>query len=184
MPKIILGLVGPIASGKGVTKEYLEKKYKANSHRFSTVLRDILKRLYLPISRNNLQNLSSNIRTLFGSDILDKVITQDLIADQQDIVIIDGVRRLNDIKSLINFSNFYLISISADLKTRHQRVVRRNENIGDDKKTLEQFLLDEQKESESEIPQVMSQSKYQLNNNGTLNDLYRQIDEIIKKIKK
>ncbi len=184
MSKIIIGLTGPIASGKDVTKKYLEKKYQAQSYRFSTVLRDILKRLYSPISRKNLQDLSLNLRTLFGSNILAQVIAQDVDNSQQEIVIVEGIRRLADIETLKDFSNFYLISISAKQKIRYERVIKRNENVGDAQKTFAEFLTDENKESELEIPIVMAKAKYQLDNNQSLTDLYREIDEIIRKIKK
>jgi len=184
MSKIILGLVGPIASGKEVSKKYLEKKYGADSHRFSTVLRDLLNRLYLPISRANLQNLSLNIRTLFGGDILARVIAKDIKNDQQEIIIIEGIRRSDDIVALKEFPNFYLISINAKQKIRYQRVVDRHENIGDAEKTFEQFLIDEQKEAELEIPKVMAQAKYRLDNNYSFEKLYQQIDKIVAEIKK
>ena len=41
--KIIIGLTGKIACGKGVTKKYILSKYgeRAADYRFSTILRDI-----------------------------------------------------------------------------------------------------------------------------------------------
>lgn len=182
MPKKILGLTGLIASGKDVAKKYIEEKYGASSHRFSTMLRDILNRLYLPITRENLQLLSLDLRRRFGSDALAKVIARDVLNDQKEIVIVEGIRRLDDIKELRDFPNFHLISIDADPKTRYDRVIKRNENIGDADKTFEQFLHEESRESESEIPQVIAEASYHLDNNGSIEDLYKQIDTIIKKL--
>jgi len=182
MPKIIIGLTGQIASGKGVSKKYLEKEYGASSHRFSTVMRDILKRLYLPLERNNLQNLSLSIRKAFGGDIFAKVIAQDVSSDSNNIVVIDGVRRFDDITSLKNLTGFYLIAIKANPEIRYQRVISRNENAGDNQKTWEQFLEEEKGEAEMEIPKVMATAKFHLDNNGTLDELYLQIDQIIKSL--
>jgi dephospho-CoA kinase len=184
MSKIILGLVGPIASGKEISKKYLEKKYQGQSFRFSTALRDILNRLYLPISRPNLQDLSLSLRTSFGANLLAQVINQDIINSKQNLIIVDGLRRLDDIAILKNLPNFYLIAIDAQQKIRYQRVIGREENIGDKDKTWKQFLEDEQKEAELEIPTVIAQAKYKLDNNGSLDELYEQIDKIIVKIKK
>lgn len=185
MPKVILGFVGHIASGKDVCKKYIMEKYGANSHRYSTVLRDILNRLYLPINRNNLQDLSLDLRTRFGSDLLARVIIEDIDRDENDIVIIDGIRRLDDIKNLINkFPDLYTIGIDVKAELRYERLVKRAENIGDADKTFEQFLSDDKKEAELEIPTVMAAAKYRLDNNGTLEDLYAQIDKIIADIKK
>jgi dephospho-CoA kinase len=184
MPKIIIGFVGRIASGKEVSKKYLEANYGAGSHRFSTMLRDILTRLYLPITRENLQNLSLDLRTRFGGDTLERVIFEDVNHDPQDIVIVDGIRRQDDIAKFKTLSNFYLISVETSSALRYARAVQRNENAGDDAKTLEQFLAEDTREAETEIPLVMASAAYQLNNDGTLADLYQQIDQIVAKIKK
>ena len=184
MSKIIIGLTGPLASGKDVAKKYIDRKYSASTYKFSTVLRDILDRLHLPITRNNMQDLSLDLRNRFGSDILAKVITADAKNNANDIVIVDGVRRLDDIKHLRNLPEFNLISIDANEKVRYDRMKLRNENKGDNVKTFEEFLEDCRKEAELEIPTVMAQASYYLNNSGTLKDLYEQIDKIIEEIKK
>lgn len=183
MSKIIIGLTGLIASGKDVSKKYLIEKYGASSHRFSQPLRDILTRLYLPATRSHMQTLSLDLRTRFGSEILAQVISTDLKNDPREIVIIDGIRRQDDIKNLQNFPGFYLVSIEADPTIRYKRVVKRQENPGDDKKTWEEFLFDEQQEAELQIPAVMKTAKYTLDNTGTLPELYAQIDQIMAKIK-
>lgn len=185
MPKIIIGFVGHIASGKDVCKKYIMERYGASSHRYSTALRDILNRLYLPINRNNLQDLSLDLRTRFGSDLLARVIIEDIDRDANEIVIIDGIRRLDDTKSLNEkFPDLYIIGIDVKAELRYERMVKRNENEGDADKTFEQFLIDDKKEAELEIPTVMAAAKYHLDNNGTLEELYAQIDKIIADIKK
>lgn len=185
MPKIILGFAGHIASGKDVCKKYIMDKYGASSHRYSTVLRDILNRIYAPINRNNMQDLSLDLRNRFGSDILARVIIEDINRDEHEIVIIDGIRRLEDVTSLIDkFPDLCIISIEVDAEIRYERSVKRNENAGDAEKTFEQFSADDKKEAELEIPTVMAAAKYKLNNNGTFEELYAQIDKIIAEIKK
>ena len=181
MPKIIIGLVGPIASGKEVCKKYLENNYGASSYKFSTVLRDILNRLYLPLDREKLQDLSLDLRTRFGSDILARVITEDAKKDQHEIVIVDGVRRMDDIIHLNVLPEFKLISVDADIHIRYERMKKRNENAGDADKTWGDFLVDCQREAELEIPTVMNKSAYQLNNDGSFDDLYQQLDSILEK---
>ena len=183
MSKIIIGLVGPLASGKDVSKKYIEKKYGASSYKFSTVLRDILTRLYLPIKRDNLQDLSLDLRTRFGSDILAKVITEDAKNDKGEIVIIDGVRRMDDIIHLSGLPEFKLISIDTDINLRYERMKLRNENVGDENKLFNDFLADCNKEAEQEIPIVMAKAHFNLNNNGSLSELYTQLDKILMEIK-
>lgn len=181
MSKIIIGLVGTLASGKGAVKKYIIEKYQAQDCRFSTILRDVLNRVNVPISRENLQNVSTVLRKEFGEDLLAKAIANDASNLNSDIVVIDGIRRLSDIGHLVDLPNFVLVSVDADPKIRFQRLVERNENAGDDKKTFEQFLLDQNVEADRQIPEVIKIAKEKIDNSGDLNGLYKQIDEIISK---
>lgn len=184
MAKIILGFVGPLASGKEVAKKYLEDKHEAGVHRFSIMLRDILNRLYLPISRENMQNLSLSLRNLFGVDTLARVIAQDVQNDQHEIVVVDGVRRLPDIIGLNEIPGFHLVAIDAPAETRYERMKLRNENAGDAEKSFEEFIADGKREAELQIPEVMAAAKFHLDNSGRLEDLYRQIEAILEILKK
>jgi dephospho-CoA kinase len=184
MAKIIIGFAGQLASGKDVCKKYLMDKHGAGSTRFSNVLRDILNRLYLPITRENMQDLSLDLRNRFGGDILSRVVIEDIKKSPQDIMVIDGVRRLEDLDSLKEFSRLYLISLEVNTRVRYDRAVLRNENVGDADKTYEQFLIDGEREAEREIPTVMAAAQYHIDNNGTFEDLYAQLEKIMAEIKK
>jgi len=184
MSKIILGFVGPLASGKDASKKYIEEKYGASSHRFSTMLRDILNRIYVPINRENMQNISLDLRMRFGSDTLARVIAEDVKNDNHEFIVVDGVRRMDDIVNLKHVEGFYLVGIEAKEEIRFERMKLRNENLGDDKKTFAEFLEDCKREAELEIPEVMRNANFTLNNDGDFQELYKQIDEIIVSLKK
>ncbi len=181
--KIILGFVGPIASGKGTVCEFLKTKYNISVYRFSSILRDILDRIYIEQNRNNLQDLSSDLRKRFGDDLLAKVIAEDVKNENNEIIAIDGVRREPDIKYLKVIPGFNLIFINADQKIRFERIIKRGENSDDTKKTLADFQKDEKKEAELQIKEVAKLAKFTINNNGTFDDLYRQIEIILKKLR-
>lgn len=182
MPKLILGFVGKLASGKAVCQKYINEKYDSDSFRFSSILRDVLNRLYIPISRENLQNISLVLRNHFGGNILAEVISQDAKNSKKNIVVIDGIRRLDDISNLKNLPGFKLISIDADPKIRYGRMKLRNENAGDADKSYEQFIIDSEREAELQIPKVMEKADFYLDNNGNIENLHLQIDKIIKEI--
>lgn len=182
MPKLVLGFVGKLASGKDACQRYITEKHNADTTKFSTCLRDILGRIYQPISRENMQNLSLDLRNRFGSDILAQVIAEDVKNSDKDIVVVDGVRRLDDIVSLKGLPGFHLISIDASPETRYERMKKRNENAGDADKTFEQFIEDSEREAEQQIPETMAAATHHLSNEGTLQDLYDQIDKLIAKI--
>lgn len=182
MAKVIFGLVGPIAGGKDTVKKYLEEKYGAESCKFSTSLRDVLARISVPMSRENVQKISTVLRQSFGEDLLAKVIAKDAANFKKDIVVVDGVRRMADIKYLGELQNFALLAIDVNPKIRYERLIKRNENVGDAEKTYAEFLKDHEYETELEIPAIMKKARYVLDNNGGFEDLYKQIDEIMTKL--
>jgi dephospho-CoA kinase len=178
--KMIIGLVGEIASGKGTAAKYLEKKYKAQTIRFSTPLRDVANRLYLEINRSNLQSLSTTLREKFGQDLLAKIIVHDALAAKSNIVVVDGIRRLDDIKHLLKMPQFKLVYITADIKTRFERLKNRNENKDDHQKTFTQFIKDNSAETELTIPLVAKKAKIKIDNGAGLKELHKNLDSIIK----
>ena len=180
--KIIIGIVGEIASGKGTATKYLIEKYQAANYRFSTALRDVLNRVYVEIKRENMQTLSQILRENFGQELLARVMAEDVKKESNPLIVIDGVRRFTDITHLKQLPEFKLIYIVADMEKRFERLRLRRENEDDANKTLEQFKLDSQAEAEKEITAVGQTAYYIINNNGSFEDLYRQIDEIITKL--
>lgn len=180
--KIILGLVGEMGAGKSTITEYIKTKHGAVSFRFSDMLSDIARRLYLEQSRPNLQMISSMIRQNLGEDIMSKVIMKDAAEANAPIVITEGVRRPTDITYLKELPNFYLIGITADERKRYERVLARSEKADDQTKTWEEFQHDGLAEAEQKIKEIKSVANFQIDNNGTKEELYEQINEILKKI--
>lgn len=179
MEKIILGITGEIASGKGTTAKYLIEKYDATTHRFSTALRDVAKRVYLEESRENLQKISTMLRENFGDDILSKVIFHDVNNDNNEIITIDGVRRLGDIEFLKQIPGFKLVYVEASIENRYQRIIKRGENVDDNTKTFEDFKKDHEREAELQIKDLKNVADFVMDNNGSLDELYSQIDNIL-----
>src|SRR4030042_4911787 len=182
--KIILGLAGEIASGKGTVAKYIIEKYQGSSHRVSTMLRDVARRRHLEESRENLQKISTIFRQSFYDDILSMVIAKDVEKnDNHEIIAIDGVRRLADISYLKKINGFKLVYIKTDIKKRFNRITRRSENTDDARKTFEEFKKDHEREAELQIRDLKNQADYVIDNNGSFENLYDQIDKIIKKEK-
>lgn len=184
MSKIIIGLVGEMASGKEVIKKYLSEKHNAKHCKFSTPLRDVLDRLCIEKSRDNLIDVSTLLRERFGQDLLARVIASDASNLDSDIVVVDGVRRMDDIEHLSKLPHFILVRVDADSKLRYERLKLRNENVGDAEKTYGEFMEDHERETEITIPKVMDTAKYSINNNGTFEELYTQVDTLVEKLLK
>lgn len=177
--KIIIGFTGLIASGKGTAAKYLEEKYGASTYRFSTMLRDGLDRFYISQTRENIVIFSEIMRQAFGQDLMAKVIANDARNDEHAIVVVEGIRRMPDITHLKEIPDFKLIRLVAEPQTRWERLTKRNENADDATKTYEQFQADHQMPTELTIPEVMGHADLEIDNNGDLDALYRQLDLLI-----
>jgi len=182
MKKIIFGLVGSPAAGKGEATSYIVDKYKASSHRFSTPMFDCLKRLFIPDSRTNLIKFSETTREMFGDDLYAKVVAQDCVNDIADIVVVEGIRRPADVSLLSKLDNFYLMYITAPVEIRFERTKQRGEKANENEMTLEMFLGQEQASTEILIPEIGATAKYTIDNSGTKEELHSKIDEIIAKL--
>ncbi len=149
MAKVVLGFVGELSSGKGTSVSYLKEKYGASTYSFSTMLRDILDRIYVEQTRDNLIDLSVFLR------------------------------RHADIEYLKKLPNFVLVEISADQETRFDRLKKRNQNVDDQSKTWEQFLADAEKPTEISIREVAKAATKHVDNNGTIEQLKIQLDNLV-----
>ncbi len=180
MKKIIIGIVGENASGKTTMTNYLKEKYGAISFRFSDMLSDILDRVHVEKNRENLQALSTFLRQTYGEDIMSKTLAKDVELSTNNVIVTEGIRRPSDITYLKNMEGFMLVAIVADMKERYGRLKFRNEKSDDKEKTWEQFQIDAEHESEQKIAEIAKEADVVISNNGTIEELYAQIDEMIR----
>ncbi|HWQ60473.1 MAG TPA: AAA family ATPase [Candidatus Fimivivens sp.] len=184
MGKIIIGISGEIASGKDTVAHYLVNRYGAKMFMFSDPLRDVLNRVHIAQTRENLTKISGALRTTFGENILSHVIANDAMKDEEKLVVIDGVRRSSDIEAVQGFPEFSLVYVEASIETRYARLAKRHQNADDDTKTFEEFQKDHLLETEVGIPALKSQAKYIIDNEAGLEDLYAKVDAVVAEMRK
>ena len=131
----IIGLTGPLSSGKHVVAEYLKNK-GFECYSLSQVVRDEAKLRGIKEEREKLQNLGNLLRETFGTGILADRIKKKL--DYSKNIIIDGIRNPGEVTSLRELKNFILIGVTASKEIRFTRVLSRNRES--DPKSFEEFL--------------------------------------------
>lgn len=182
--KIIIGLVGEIASGKDTFADYLEKKYNSETISFSQPLRDILDRLYLPQTRENLANLGITLRKTFYQTLLGDVVTKEVRNSKKPVTCLPNIRLESDVEKLKNIKGFVLININVSPEKRYKRILKRSQNVDDKTKTWKQFLKDSKLSTEIQIRKIAKRAKFTIDNNGSHQKMYAQIDEVMKQILK
>ena len=182
--KIIIGIAGEIASGKDTVGKYIAEKYAALALRFSQPLRDILDRIGLEQNRENMAKISLYLRKAFGEDILSRAILNEAEKKPDTLVVVDGVRRLPDIIHLERNKHFYFVYVDGSPEKRYERLILRRQNTDDATKTPMQFEKDAKLETELQIRDLKERADFVIDNDGTLQELYTQIDTVIMELKK
>ena len=178
---LILGLIGEKLGGKDTVAEFLVAKHGATHIRHSHILDEILQILNIPISRRNEIDLGMALRQAFGDGILSRALARRVRSIQNDMVIINGIRfpeELDNARSL----GAKIIYVTAPSGARYARFLKRQEKTDDASQSLEEFTNQEQEPTEINIPSLGSQADYKLENTGTLEDLYKKVDELIHRL--
>ena len=119
---MIIGLTGPLGSGKGIIADYL-KDFGFKYYSLSDTVREEAKKRNIKITRENLQELGNLLREQHGPNIwaiktLEKV--------NYPNAIIDGIRNPGEIEELKKQQDFVLIGVNAPRKLRLNRIKGRN----------------------------------------------------------
>lgn len=183
MQKLIIGLVGEKLAGKDEAAKYLIEKYGAFHIKFSHLLDEILDILDMPKTRRNEIDLGLGLRNLFGSDVLYHALKKRVLAASQNMVVINGIR-MDEFDKIVNDLGARTIYITAPLELRFERYLKRHEKADDGKLTLEEFARQDKEElTEKGIPGLGGRAQFKIENTGTLEELYNQIEKIISQIK-
>lgn len=167
MPKLIIGLVGQAGCGKGTAADLLRNEYGAGYIRFSGILGQVLETLGIEKSRENFTKLSNGLRDAYGEDALSYAVEKIALSAPEDIVVIDGIRRPEDIVALEPLPHFKLVSIEVPAEIRFERMKKRGEKATESNMTWEQFQKEENLATEITIPAVMERAWKAIPNAGT-----------------
>ncbi len=178
--KLILGFTGEAGSGKDAAAQYLHQNYGAYIHTFSSPLRDLLERIYLPITRPNMSSLSGSLRAIFGEELFGRVIVKDIEGGTHPVTVVTGIRRKEDMVGLSESQNFHLVFIEAKPETRYARIHARGQNQDDATKTYEEFLKESEFETERTIRDLRPLAERALSNDGSVEELHSVLDALMK----
>lgn len=134
----------------------------------------------MEINRDMMKVMADSLREKYGPGYILEELYRQAKEGWKDAVL-ESVRAVGEVDSLRAKWDFYLFAIDADPSVRYERIrIRNNET---DHVSYEKFLSDEQKEFANEDPtqgniqRCMQLANFSFDNNGTLEDLHKQIDE-------
>ncbi|OQA52159.1 MAG: hypothetical protein BWY43_00614 [candidate division WS2 bacterium ADurb.Bin280] len=177
---MIVGITGTFAAGKDAVAEYLEEKGFEHFSLGHEIV-DVAKERGIEPTRDNLRILGNALREEHGSDYLPKRVLE---KSTKENVAIAGIRQPGEIEYLRNKPDFILIAVDAPIELRFERMKDRARE--GDPQTIEELAEKEKKEMESEgknvqkIHECMELADYKIVNNGTFEDLHKEVDNAIK----
>lgn len=179
MPNLIIGLTGRLGSGKGYAAAYLERRYGGVTFKFSAYLSQALDVMALENSRDNLVKLSEALRREFGEQVLSYALAKDAVASDAPVVVVDGIRRVDDLAALEPLPNFALVAVEATPEIRFKRIAGRGEKTDEQGISYEEFMAQEQRSTEITVPTVMARASHRISNDGTVEELERAVDDLM-----
>lgn len=181
---MIIGVTGHLSSGKDTVANYLQQELGFLHISLSDILREDLKRRKIPLTRENLQDEGNYIREKYGGGILaERALGKRLPGKNY---VITSIGRVDEINVLKKHPEFKLIFVTAHAKKRFEWMKKRNRE--QDPQTYKEFLKHEKKESKGggakfrELDNCMKASNIIVKNSGTINELNKKVNKLIKDI--
>ena len=173
------GLISPMAAGKGTVADYLVDKYGAKKYNFSGPINAILEKLYIPNARENQIKIGASMREQFGNDIWAQTLKKNVLADNPEIAVIDGIRYPEDLEISKTLPDFTLIAIETSADARYERMIKRNERPGEAEMDRATFDAQHNTPTEKNITDVMKMADVTIMNDGSVKELYEKIESIV-----
>jgi dephospho-CoA kinase len=178
----IIGITGTLGAGKGTVVEYLQTKGFAHYSMTGFIVREIERR-GLPVNRDSMTVVANDLRATYSPSYIAEALYKEAAAAGMNAVI-ESLRTEGEVQALRSKGNFLLFAIDADPKIRYERIAARGS--AKDNVSFEKFLADETREMHATDPAKQNLARcieladYRLVNNDTKEELYSQIDQILK----
>lgn len=181
----IIGITGTMGAGKGTIVDYLMQHhgYRHYSVR-GYLIREITQR-GMPVNRDSMVIVANDLRARHKPSFIAEELYKEAAANGQNCII-ESIRTVGEVNELRSKDDFVLFSVDADRRTRYDRIVKRGSET--DFVSFEVFSENEDREMTATDPNkqnvgaCMFLADFRFDNNGTFEELYSQIDEILDEI--
>jgi len=177
----VIGAIGQNGSGKDEVLKYLRSKHNVPFLSTGDIVREIASNEGLEQTRENLGKISDRYFREFGKGCFVRLLADKIRHSGWKIAGISGIRSLDDVSILkgIFGKDFILIHVYiTDPQVRYSRMTRRGE--GRDPHSYQEFLRQDEAEEELfSLKEAENHADYSISNDGTLDDLHREIDGLV-----
>ncbi len=174
----IIAITGLIGSGKDTVAEHIAEKYGYEIIDYANILREICKEEGLELTRDNLQNL----RLKYGNTFLAEEIVKRVKKSTSDKIVLTPLRRSEDFEiPQKEFGDIIMILVESDDRIRFERISKRGRE--NDPEDFEEFQRQAKRDADIyDFDKTFSYAKFKITNNGTTEDLKKEVDKVMEKL--
>lgn len=182
---MIIGVTGTNGAGKGTVVEYLVNQKNFKHFWVREFLVEEIEKRGLPVNRSSMREVANDLRKTHSPQYVVETLYNRAKESGVD-ALIESIRALGEAQFLKE-NGVKIIAVDADEHIRYERVVARGSET--DKVDFDTWVMEERREWanaepwDMDVPGVMKLANFTLTNNGTLDDLHAQIDEVVAKLK-
>lgn len=182
---MIIWITWTLWAGKWTISDYLIQKKWFKHYSVSGYITQEIKKRWMEVNRDSMYQVWRDLKKQNWADFIVKELYKKAKQEWNN-AIIESIRSPWEVDWLKELDDFKLISVDADIKIRYDRIkLRWSEKDNVDFQT---FVANNERErdSDSTDPTKINLSKcivladFKINNNWNFEELYNQIDEIIK----
>jgi dephospho-CoA kinase len=172
--RLLIGFTGHMGSGKSLAATYVAKKFDCVKMSLSGKMREIASELEIEPTRDFLQGIGKFMRD-FDDDVWVRYL-YNRVQSTDSAIVIDDIRRKNEI-DFLKPMGFKIVKILADSEIRKARIEQRSgEQITD-------TIWSQWAEHLTENQVTSLPVDYTIENNGTKEELYQKLTDILEIIK-
>lgn len=185
--KFIIGLVGLPGAGKTTVAGFLGQKGYRPVTLSDLIKEEAAQNGISEFTREILQNYGNQMRQEYGPDILARLAIKKINKQHLPHTVIDGIRNPAEIAYLKARDGFALLGIVAPVKVRYLRLAKAKGHqwVGSYTNFLRQESREERlgkKEIGLRVKECLKKADYQIDNRGSLDELYQKLIRIIQKL--
>ncbi|MBY8986861.1 MAG: flagellar hook-basal body complex protein FliE [Candidatus Lokiarchaeota archaeon] len=171
----VIGFVGLPGSGKSTVLKAIEDLGVIIT--MGDVIRNEARERGIEPTDENLGKIAQELREEFGPEIIAKKCVTIIKNLKKNVVFIDGLRSIAEVKVFRTSWNFPIVAVTIDDKIRFKRLSKRGRP--DDPKYLDDIRERDQREISFGLNKVINSANYKINNNVSKDEVKKITRDLI-----
>ncbi|WP_295979413.1 AAA family ATPase [uncultured Variovorax sp.] len=172
----IIGIVGPIRTGKSTASAHFQKKHGYVIASNSEILKRICAGLVMPANRDNLKLVGDAIFEVLGNETIARFRVAELGSKN---IVVDGIRYLEEVDFYRKNADFRLLALSSSADTRFERTMALTQHGKDSEMGRREFALLDAARSEAQVPLIAELADCVIKNDGAMDQFEADLDRIL-----